>query len=279
MSEQTMAGRTILVTGASDGIGAEAARVLAGKGATVLVTGRSAEKLKPVAEAVGTEPLVADFSRFDDVRRLAAEVAERTPTIDILLNNAGGTFVPANKTPDGHEPNFQVNHLSPFLLTHLLHPQLVAAGSSLVVNTASIGNLMGKIVLDDLDYEHRKAREFPAYGTGKLMNILFTRGISQRWSADGIVSAAVHPGPVGSSFGRDSWFIGLLYRSPLKRFGTISVPDGAAPLVALAERGPDPEIDGRYFSRFKIDGLENKQARDQALIDGLWERSAALVGV
>ncbi|MCZ4500434.1 MAG: short-chain dehydrogenase [Marmoricola sp.] len=279
MTEQTMAGRTVLVTGASDGIGAEAARVLASKGATVHVTGRSAEKLRPVAEAVGTEPLVADFSRFDDVRRLAAEVGERVGTLDLLLNNAGGTFVPSNKTPDGHEPNFQVNHLAPFLLTNLLRPKLAAAGSSLVVNTASIGNLMGKIVLDDLDYEHRKAREFPAYGTGKLMNIVFTRGISQRWSGDGIVSAAVHPGPVGSSFGRDSWFIGLLYRSPLKKLGTISVPDGAAPLVSLAERGPDPDIDGVYFSRFKANGAENKQARDQAIIDGLWERSAALVGL
>ncbi|MFL6157081.1 MAG: SDR family NAD(P)-dependent oxidoreductase [Marmoricola sp.] len=279
MTEQTMAGRTVLVTGASDGIGAEAAKVLAGRGATVLVTGRSADKLRPVAEAVGTEPLVADFSRLDDVRRLAAEVAERAPKIDVLMNNAGGTFVPSRTTPDGHEPNFQVNHLAPFLLTNLLRPQLAAAGRSLVVNTASIGNLMGKIVLDDLDYQHRTAREFPAYGTGKLMNIVFTRGIAQRWSDDGIVSVAVHPGPVGSSFGRDSWFIGLLYRSPLKRLGTISVPDGAAPLVMLAERGPDPEIDGRYFSRFKIDGRENKQARDQAVIDGLWERSAELVGL
>ena len=92
------------------------------------------------------------------------------------------------------------------------------------------------------------------------MNIMFTRGIGQRWSGDGVVSVAVHLGPVGSSFGRDSWFVGLLYRSPLKRLGTISVPDGAAPLIALAERGPDPEIDGRYFSRFKADGRENKQA-------------------
>lgn len=274
-----MAGRTVLVTGASDGIGAEAAKVLASRGATVLVTGRSAEKLRPVAEAVGTEPLVADFSRFDDVRRLAAEVSERAPKLDVLMNNAGGTFAPSKRTPDGHEPNFQINHLSPFLLTHLLRPQLAAAGSSLVVNTASIGNLMGRIVLDDLDYDHRRAIEFPAYGTGKLMNIVFTRGISQRWSSDGIVSVAVHPGPVGSSFGRDSWFIGLLYRSPLKSLGTISVPDGAAPLVMLAERGADPEINGRYFSRFKIDGRENKQARDQKIIDGLWERSLPLVGL
>lgn len=279
MSDQTMAGRTVLVTGASDGIGAETARVLAARGATVHVTGRSAEKLKPVAEAVGTEPLVADFSRLDDVRRLAASVGERVEKLDVLMNNAGGTFSPSRTTHDGHEPNFQVNHLAPFLLTNLLRPQLAAAGSSLVVNTSSIGNLMGKIVLDDLDYEHRRAIEFPAYGTGKLMNIVFTRGIAQRWAGDGVVSAAVHPGPVGSSFGRDSWFVGLVYRTPLKRLATISVPDGAAPLIALAEGGPAKEVNGRYYSRFHADGRENKQAHDQAVIDGLWERSAALVGV
>ncbi|WP_137292963.1 SDR family NAD(P)-dependent oxidoreductase [Nocardioides dongxiaopingii] len=279
MSDQTMAGRTVLVTGASDGIGAETARVLAARGATVHVTGRSADKLRPVAEAVGTEPLVADFSRLDDVRRLAAQVGERVERLDVLMNNAGGTFAPSRRTHDGHEPNFQVNHLAPFLLTHLLHPRLAAAGSSLVVNTSSIGNLAGKVVLDDLDHERRRASELRAYGTGKLMNILFTRGASQRWAADGIVSVAVHPGPVGSSFGRDSWFVGLVYRSPLRRLATISVPDGAAPLVALAERGPDPQLDGAYFSRFDPHGRENKQARDQSVIDGLWERSAALVGL
>jgi len=279
MTEQTMAGRTVLVTGASDGIGAEAARVLAARGATVHVTGRSADKLRPVAEAVGTEPLVADFSRLDDVRRLADQVGERVQTLDVLMNNAGGTFAPAQRTHDGHEPNFQVNHLAPFLLTHLLRERLAAAGSSLVVNTSSIGNLVGKVVLDDLDYEHRRAREFLAYGTGKLMNILFTRGIAQRWSGDGIASVAVHPGPVGSSFGRDSWIVGLLYRSPLTPLVTISVSDGAAPLVGLAERGPDPAVNGHYYSRFHADGRENRQAHDQAVIDGLWERSAALVGV
>jgi len=279
MTEQTMAGRTVLVTGASDGIGAETAKALAAEGATVHVTGRSADKLRPVAEAVGTEPLIADFARLDDVRRLAEQVGERVGKLDVLMNNAGGTFSPSRRTHDGHEPNFQVNHLAPFLLTNLLRPQLVAAGSSLVVNTSSIGNLAGKVVLDDLDYEHRRAFEFLAYGTGKLMNIVFTRGIAQRWSEDGVVSVAVHPGPVGSSFGRDSWLVGLLYRSPLKRLATISVADGAAPLITLAQRGPDPELNGRYFSRFKADGHENKQARDQAVIDGLWERSEALVGL
>ena len=279
MSEQTMVGRTVLVTGASDGIGAETAKVLAGRGATVHVTGRSLDKLRPIAAAVGTEPLVADFSRLDDVRRLAEQVAERVDTLDVLMNNAGGTFTPSKRTHDGHEPNFQVNHLAPFLLTNMLRPALAADGGSLVVNTSSIGNLVGRIVLDDLDYEHRRALEFPAYGTGKLMNILFTRGIAERWSDDGVISVAVHPGPVGSSFGRDSWLVGLLYRTPLKRLATISVPEGAAPLIALAERGPDPDINGRYFSRFTPDGRENKQAGDRSLIDGLWERSAGLVGL
>ncbi len=279
MTVQTMAGRTVLVTGASDGIGAETAKALAERGATVHVTGRSRDKLRPIAEAVGTEPLVADFSRLDDVRRLAEQVAERIGRLDVLMNNAGGTFSPSKVTHDGHEPNFQVNHLAPFLLTHLLHPTLTAAGQSLVVNTSSIANLMGKIVLDDLDYEHRRAREFPAYGTGKLMNIVFTRGIAERWADDGVVSVAVHPGPVGSSFGRDSWLVGLAYRTPLKRFATISVPDGAAPLIALAERGADPEINGRYFSRFNPEGRESKQAHDPSIIDGLWERSAGLVGL
>src|SRR6478752_9032096 len=106
--EQTVAGRTVLVTGASDGIGAETARVLAARGATVHVTGRSADKLWPVAAAVGTEPLVADFSRLDDVRRLADQVTERVGSLDVLMNNAGGTFAPSRTTHDGHEPNFQV---------------------------------------------------------------------------------------------------------------------------------------------------------------------------
>ncbi len=279
MSEATMAGRTVLVTGASDGIGAETAKALAARGATVHVTGRSAAKLRPVAEAVGTEPLVADFSRFDDVRRLAAQVAERVDTLDVLMNNAGGTFAPGRRTADGHEPNLQVNHLAPFLLTSLLRPQLAASQGALVVNTSSIANLVGRIDLDDLDYRRRRPIELLAYGTGKLMNIVFTRGISQRWSDDGVVSVAVHPGPVGSSFGRDSWLVGLLYRTPLKSFATISVADGAAPLIALAERGADPALDGRYFSRFTADGRESRQARDQAVIEGLWRHSERLVGL
>ncbi|MCV7385044.1 SDR family NAD(P)-dependent oxidoreductase [Mycolicibacter longobardus] len=271
--------RTIVITGASDGIGAVAARALAGPDVNLVVVGRSAQKLAPVAADTGATPLTADFARLDEVRSLAQQIREQVGTIDILMNNAGGIFAPHPPTADGHEPNFQINHLAPFLLTNLLHDRLAAAKGALVLNTSSIGNRFGHIDLDDLDYRRRRALQARAYGSSKLMNILFTRGIAKRWADDGIISAAVHPGPVASSFGRDSFFVGLLYRTPLRHFAAITPAQGAAPLVELARRGADPEINGVYFDRHRARGRENRQAHDPKLIDGLWAISAELVGV
>ncbi|MBY4572879.1 short-chain dehydrogenase [Gordonia paraffinivorans] len=271
--------RTIVLTGASDGIGAIAARALAGPSTNLILVGRSAKKLEPIAAETGATPFTADYSRLSEVRDLAARIADTVDSIDVLMNNAGGTFNPAQRTPDGHEPNFQINHLASFLLTNLLRDRLAAAAGSLVLNTASIGNLMGSVDLDDLEFERRRAIGGRTYGTAKLMNILFTRGIAQRWTGDKIYSAAVHPGPAATGFGRDSFLVGLMYRSPLTRFVTITPEQGAAPLIALAERGADPSINGVYFSRHKPNGRENPQAHKQSLIDGLWERSAELTGL
>lgn len=270
--------RTIVITGASDGIGAVAARELAGDDVDLIVVGRSREKTEAVAAQTGATWFAADYARFDDVRKLADEIARHTGSVDVLLNNAGGTFSPSQRTADGHEPNFQINHLSGFLLTTLLKDRLSADGGALVVNTSSFGNLAGSVDLTDLDYNRRRPFELRCYGTSKLENIMFTRGIAERWSDDGIVSAAVHPGVVASSFGRDSAFIGLFYRTPLKRVGTITPEQGAQPLVALARRGADPAINGVYFNRLKPNGLQNKQARRRDLVDGLWEASEKLVG-
>lgn len=271
--------KTIVLTGASDGIGAVAARRLAGPGVDLIVVGRSAAKLAPIADATGARSFTADFSRLSEVRELADAIGSAVTSIDVLMNNAGGTFDAKDRTPDGHEPNFQIDHLAPFLLTNLLRDRLAAADASLVLNTASVGNLFGSVDLDDLDWEKRRTLGMRPYGTAKLMNILFTRGIAQRWSDDKIYSAAVHPGPAATSFGRDSWFVGLVYRSPVKRYLTITPEKGAEPLIALAERGADPSVNGVYFDRHKPDGRANRQVHDQALIDGLWSRSAELVGL
>ncbi|WLP89296.1 SDR family NAD(P)-dependent oxidoreductase [Gordonia sp. NB41Y] len=271
--------RTVVITGASNGIGAVAARELAGEGTDLIVVGRSVDKTEAIAAETGATAFTADYARLDDVRALAERLSERVQTIDVLMNNAGGTFDPRHRTVDGHEPNFQINHLGGFLLTNLLRPRLAAASGALVLNTSSIGNLAGSVGLDDLDFTRRRKLELRCYGTGKLANILFTRGIAERWADDGIVSAAVHPGPAATGFGRDSFVVGLLYRSPLKRFGTITPEQGAAPLIALADRGADPEINGVYFSRFTANGRENPQARKPELVDGLWTASEELVGI
>ncbi len=268
-----------MITGASDGIGAVAARALATPDADLVIAGRSANKLAAVAADTGATAFTADFAVLDDVRGLAEQIGARAGAIDVLLNNAGGLFDPGLRTIDGHEPNFQINHLAPFLLTNLLRERLAGAEGALVLNTASVGNLFGRVDVSDLDYERRHAFGWRAYGTSKLMNILFTRGIARRWVADGIVSAAVHPGPVASSFGRDSRAVGLLYRTPLRHIGTITPERGAEPLIELARRGADPEINGVYFHRHRARGPESPQAHNRRLIDELWSASAGLVGI
>jgi NAD(P)-dependent dehydrogenase (short-subunit alcohol dehydrogenase family) len=272
-----LSGRTIVVTGASAGIGAAAARRLAAAGARVLPVGRDPRKTAAVAREIGAEPLVADFARLDDVRRLAERVLATTDRVDVLANNAGGVFKGRRETEDGHEMTFQVNHLAGFLLTNLLRERLLATPGSRVVTTSSAGNLGGRVDLDDLDSRRGRYSSFRAYSTSKLLNILFTRELARRWDG-GVHASAFHPGAVASEFGRDSVVAGLFYRTPLKRVLSITPEAGAAPLVALAAR-PDPEaVDGAYLHRF-APGRAARQADDLELARGLWDRSAAMVGL
>ncbi|MCW2955063.1 MAG: Short-chain dehydrogenase [Conexibacter sp.] len=279
MATQDMQGRTVVITGASAGLGAVAAQRLAERGATVVPVGRSPEKTAAVARTIGVEPLVADFARLDDVRRLADALLERCEQIDVLANNAGGIFPRRVETVDGHELTFQVNHLAPFLLTTLLHERLAATPGSRVLMTSSVGNNLGNVKLDDLDRRRGPYVSLRAYGTAKLENILMAREIARRWTGDGIAATAFHPGNVATEFGRDSFSSGLIYRTPLRRVFLITPEEGAAALVGLATQPDAAALDGVYFDRFKPHGRMSKQADDAELARGLWERSAALVGV
>ncbi len=269
-------GKTIVITGASDGIGAVAARDLNEQGANVIVTGRNPDKTKKVADDVDSPALVADFADFAQVRRLAEEISAAAPKIDVLVNNAGGLFKTRRRTAEGHEPNFQINHLSPFLLTHLLKPNLLAADAPRVLNTASMANNYGRVRINNLD-GHRS--ENIAYGTGKLMNILFTRGIARKWKDDDVVSVAFHPGIVQSKFGRDSISVRLLYNNPLSSRILIDNAKGATPIVDLVSREPRETLNGVFFNRHKPNGPENRQAKNVELQDALWSASEKLVGL
>ena len=234
-----IADKTIVVTGASDGIGAVAARRLAVQGAEVVIVGRSADKLARVASDIkaesGREPVTftADFTSLDEVRKLAGDLLDRLPQIHVLANNAGGVWPKRIETPDGHEQTFQVNHLAPFLLTALLRDRLAASAPSRVINTASTAHRGGRLDLDDLDFARRRYSQMQVYGTTKLENILFTRELARRLAGTDITAVCLHPGTVATGFARDSWWAPIVSNYPVKAF--FKTPEqGADTLVWLA---------------------------------------------
>lgn len=266
---------TIVITGASSGIGAEAARTLAADGWDVAVVGRDPQRTADVAAAVHGRAFLADYDRLDDVRRLADELLEAYPTIDVLANNAGGLSSARALTPDGHERIFQHNHLAPFLLTNLLLPRLVAS-SARVISTASNANRWGRVLLDDLDGTRGPwAGGWRQYGTSKIETILFIRELAVR---SGLESYSFHPGFVATQFGRGS---GLIRFSEVIKPGGFGIPVavGAAPLVHLASAEVVDAPSGTYFDQLKPGGRVVKQGDDMDLASALWEASATLVGL
>jgi NAD(P)-dependent dehydrogenase (short-subunit alcohol dehydrogenase family) len=272
--------QTIVITGASDGIGAAAARRLRNDGNTLVLVGRSPEKTAAVADELGVKYLVADFSELDQVRSLAADLAAEHPRIDVLANNAGGIMGHRTLTGDGFELTFQVNHLAPFLLTNLLLPVLTASDAK-VIQTASIAaRMFGHLDLDDLGLEKGYSPD-RAYGNGKLENILFTRELDRRYGDQGIAAAAFHPGVVGTNFASGTTHpMRFLYHTPvIKDLFTISPEKGARGLVWLAENEPRTTWPtGEYFEHNKV-ARSNPQARDAQLAAALWDRSAEMVGL
>jgi NAD(P)-dependent dehydrogenase (short-subunit alcohol dehydrogenase family) len=274
-----VAGRTIVITGASDGLGAAAAKRLSRSGENVVVVGRSPQKTQAVASDIGADHFVADFADLGQVRTLADELLARYPRIDVLANNAGGTMGERKVTVDGHEKTFQVNHLAPFLLTTRLLDRLIESRAS-VLNTSSVANkLFGHVDIDDLE-STRGYRGQKAYGAAKLENILFTKELHRRHHAAGISTAALHPGGVASNFGSESnsKLIRLTYHTPLKNFGLITPEQGSDLLVWLACATPGEDWkSGEYYAGHSI-AKANKQAYDPDLARELWDRSAELVG-
>ena len=275
-----MTSQTIVITGASDGIGTAAAQKLSADGHSVVLVGRSPEKTAAAARALGAPFHVADFADLDQVRALADDLAAAYPRIDVLANNAGGIMGHRTLTKDGFELTFQVNHLAPFLLTNRLLPVLTASRAK-VIQTASIAaRMFGHIDLDDLGLERGYSPD-RAYGNGKLENILFTRELDRRHGDQGIAAAAFHPGVVGTNFASDTTHpMRFLYHTPLiKNLFTISPQRGARGLVWLAENEPRTTWPtGEYFEHNRV-AKSNPQARDAALAAALWDRSAEMVGL
>jgi NAD(P)-dependent dehydrogenase (short-subunit alcohol dehydrogenase family) len=265
--------RTVLVTGATDGIGRETALALAGSGMRVLVHGRdrrrtesTCDELRARVPGTQAEPLVADLSSLAAVRSLAAEVRSRTGRLDVLIHNAGVFMKRRQLSGDGYEMTFAVNHLAPFLLTALVGDLLAASAPARVVTVSSVAHQRGKLDFDNLQSE-RSFDGYGAYSTSKLANVLFAFELAARRCLDGITSNALHPGVVTTK---------LLHEG----FGStgISPADGARNSVYLATSPEVEGISGMYFDNFRP-GRVAPAAEQADLRDRLWIVSERLTGL
>ncbi|GAB4674042.1 SDR family NAD(P)-dependent oxidoreductase [Mycobacterium avium] len=267
--------KTIIITGASDGIGRAAARALRLAGHAVIVVGRSIGKTKAIADEVGGQYHICDFARLDEVRRLAEELLEGYPVIDVLCNNAGGVMGRRESTVDGHEMTFQVNHLAPFLLTTLVLPRLVASKATVIATSSSV-NRRGRIRSDDLD-AHRKYSAISAYSAAKLANILFTRELHRRYAEAGVAAVSFEPGPVASNFGADSTpLMRLVYHSAANRL-LLTPEQGADTLVWLADSTSGLDWTPGLHYRKRRPAKANRLADDGGLGARLWKQSQLMV--
>ncbi len=268
--------RTIVITGASDGIGAASARQLTAAGEKVVVVGRDPEKTEAVALSIGADAHVADFAELDQVRALAATLLERYPRIDVLANNAGGIFGDRKMTRDGFELTFQVDHLAPFLLTHLLTDRLIESRASVIQTSSAAAQRFSRFDIDDLQGE-RSYSASRAYGNAKLANILFTKELHRR---TGLAAVAFHPGVIASSFASSSnglwrW----MYTNPLVSRFLTSTDVGGSRLTWLALGTPGVDwMPGEYYANNKV-ASTSPLADDAALAAELWERSARMLGI
>jgi len=270
-----MAAKTVLVTGATGGIGLEASRALARQGARVLVGARDTARGQAVVESIRghgglADLLVVDLASFASIREAAARTVAAHPILDVLVNNAGTAQRQRRLTADGHELTWQTNYLGGFLLTRVLLPALRAAERPRVINVASEAHRSGRIDFGNLELE-RGYRPYRAYSNTKLAQVLFTRELARR--EPGIAVNAVHPGVIATGIWRPApgWMRGLariLFASPEK---------GAAPVVRLASDPALEGISGRYFDRFR-EAAPSETARDDPDGRRLWEISEKAVG-
>jgi len=283
MTTRIMEGRTCLVTGATSGIGRVVALELAHRGATLVVAGRDRDLCRDVRDSIvsatGNESvtfLVADLSSQAQVRRLAGEFLEEHERLHVLVNNAGGIFGERVVTEDGHDHTLAVNHLAPFLLTHLLLDALKASAPSRVVTTTSRFHVVAGLDLDDLDGERRWS-SMTSYARSKTMNILFTRELARRLEGTGVTASCYHPGFVSSKFGQSGTRL-FAWLMDLVDFVRIS-PEKASDTGVWLATSPDVEtVSGEYFVKRRV-ARPSRAARDDEAARLLWEASERMTGI
>jgi retinol dehydrogenase-14 len=278
-----LAGRTVLVTGGTSGIGRATALGLASMGARLAITGRDRDRTEDAAREIRAaggglvDVFVADLSSQAQVRRLADEVLGALPRIDVLVNNVGGYWNTRHVTPDRLERTFALNHLAPFLLTNLLLDRLTQSAPARVVTVASNAQAMGRIDFDDLQGE-RGYSGTRAYNQSKLANVMFTYELARRLAGCGVTANALHPGVVSTSFGAEDPGGAQRLMVPFMRPFMKTPTQGAATSIHLASSPDLDTVTGRYFANSKPKKSSDR-SYDEAVAARLWQVSADLVGL
>jgi NAD(P)-dependent dehydrogenase (short-subunit alcohol dehydrogenase family) len=276
-----MQGKTVLVTGANQGIGKATAIALAAKGAHVVLVARNAEKGAAALAEVqaagggGAELIVADLSSHEQVRRAAAELKSRHQRLDVLVNNAGVYVPERHTTVDGLEETFGLNHLGYFLLTRELLDVLQATAGARIVNVSSEAHRGAKMRWDDLQFEKTPYRGFKAYGQSKLANVLFTYELARRLEGTGVTANCLHPGVIGSGFGQ-TYGSALSILVKIARPFMLTPEEGARTSVYLASSPEVAGVTGKYFSKCKP-VKSNAVSYDVQSQQKLWSLSEQLV--
>lgn len=278
-------GKTVLISGATNGIGKQSALELAKMGAQVVIIGRNKtkteESLREIQSGSGNKDvhaLIADLSSMAEVRRVAADFRKSYSRLDVLLNNAGAVFASRQETVDGYEMTFALNHLSYFLLTNLLLDMVKASAPSRIVNVSSDAHTSAALNFDDLQNKQSYGMGgFRAYGQSKLMNIMFTYELARRLAGTGVTVNALHPGVVNTGFGRNNKGLMSIAMNVISLF-TIKPEDGAKTSVYLASSPEVEGVTGKYFDKCKAK-QSTAVSYDEAAQKRLWTVSEQLTGL
>lgn len=271
----------LAITGPTSGIGAITFKKLCHEFSEVFLLARNKSKAEKLIQELPSEQqkkvtfVYLDLADLDSVSKAADTIAQKTNSLDVLVNNAGGIFKKQENTKDDFELTFSANHLGHFLLTKKLLPKLLSSGKGKIINVSSEAHRMAKVDFDDLNYKEKSYSSFTAYANAKLFNILFTKSLVDKYASQGLQAFALHPGVVKTNFASDSdsmfkWIWKLA--SPFM----ITAEEGAQTSIYLAKRNMEKTENGKYFKKSKAT-KSSKTANSERMRNRLWEESEKMI--
>jgi len=272
-----MHGKTVVITGATSGVGEAAAEKLAAMGARIVGVARDRSRGDArLARLKGNGHTMhyADLSRIAEMRRVAAEIAAAEPRIDVLINNAAAAVRQRRVTEDGLELTFATNHMAYFVVTHGLLPRLLASAPARILNTASMMHAWAKLDLDDLQSE-KDFKGMDVYGRSKLANVMFTLELARRLEGTGVTVNCLHPGFVRTRLASED--DGRTNAFGMSMAGAISPEEGSRTTVYVASSEDVAGVSGKYFNSCRVEELK-KQAQDRDMAQRLWKETERLAG-